>query len=509
MRSMNVRRFVACTVGVACSQLVSCGIVGVDHKRPHFPTPDAWSVSLKQDMGKKRSSIETWWKHFNDPVLNDLVARTRRHNPDLKIASQRVAEARALRKIADTQLKPTVVGAGDIARNRTSDTLISGASPKNPFTLYDGGFDASWEIDVVGGLRRNIEASDAAAQGAVESYRDVMVALIAETVSSYLDYRTIQERIRVAQRNIKAQEETLKLTSDRLEAGLTSKIDVAQARTNLESSRALIPQLKGQLARAKNRLAALNGGYSKDAARLLARGGSVPLPRRSAYIGMPAELIRSRPDIRKAERDLAAQTAKIGVAEAELYPKFSLFGTFSLQTISRNEILDSDSRVYSFGPSFKWQVFNAGRIRQTVKVEEIRTEQALLNYEKTVLKGVEEVENSMAGVAHERDRYSSLQRAVGAAKETVELVKGNYKEGLVDFQRVLDTERTLFSSEDSLVSSKGLIAKNYVALYKSLGGGSRVQVGEISAPRIQAEGSLRERQKQREAEAAGVARKKK
>ena len=347
--------------------------------------------------------------------------------------------------------------------------------PVNPG--YPGaGFDAGWEIDVFGGIRRNIEAADATIEASVESYRDVLITLYAETALNYIEYRTLQERIKLANANISAQEQTVKLTDTRLDLGLVPKIDVTQATTNLETTRSIVPQLQAQLAFAKNRIATLTGGYPASVEKLLSRYRPIPVPRRGYSAGLPADLLRSRPDVRQAERELAAQTARIGVAEADLYPRFSLFGNLSLQSVNSSDFFDSASRAYSFGPSFSWQIFSAGRIRSFIKAEESRTEQALANYESTVLVAVEEVETSMVAVAQSWNRREILGRAVEAAQESVELVKSNYEDGLVDFQRVLDSERTKFSTEDDEAISRGQVARDYVTLYKALGGGSEVEV---------------------------------
>ncbi len=465
--------------------LQGCVFVGVNYHSPEVGTPDAWAASVSNHIGKGSDDLQTWWKGFKDPTLNKLIDRTRDANLTLRVAAQNIAEARALRGIARSQLFPTVVADGELLRNRASESLLAPV-PENPSTLYSAGFDAGWEIDIFGGIRRGIEAADAGVEASMETYRDLLVILYAETALNYIEYRTLENRIAIAKQNISAQEETVRLTEERLEGELVPKIDVTQARTNLQVSRALLPILRTQLAFAKNRIAALTGGYPESVEKLLARNRPIPVPRKGYSAGLPADLIRSRPDVRAAERRLAAQTALIGVAEADLYPRFSLLGDFQLQTIDSSTFFDPASRAYSFGPSFRWQIFSGGRIRASIDAQEARTEQALAEYERSVLAAVEEVETSMAAIANGWDLVATLDLGVESAVETTSLVKGNYKEGLIDFQRVLDAERVRFNTEDAASVARGQIAKSYVALYKSLGGGSEVKVIPVAEPKTQA-----------------------
>lgn len=453
-----------------------CVTVGVDYHDPEIPVPDAWTEALTRDLKGSKSSLENWWRGFHDPVLNELIERTRAANPDLEIARERIVEARAQRGIALSQGLPQANASGNYARNRASESLFAPAPAENPSNFYAAGFDAGWEIDVFGGIRRSVESAEASIGSAEENYRDALVSLLAEAALNYVEYRTLEERISVASANIKSQAESADLTQNRLDNGLVPKIDVTQAQTNLEISRSLLPALQSQLVFAKNRLATLTGGYPKSIESLLAKSGSIPLPPSGYSAGLPADLLRSRPDVRRAERDLAAQTAAIGIAEADFYPRFTLFGDFSLQSVKSSNFFDGRSGVYSFGPAFQWQIFSAGRIRNSVLAEESRTRQALNRYESTVLGAVEEVENGMAAIANERDRLTFLKNAVASANETVSLIKDNYENGLVNFQNVLDAERTKFNVEDDKVASEGQIAKNYIILFKALGGGTEMEL---------------------------------
>ncbi len=459
----------------------ACVWVGHDYKTPVIRTPDAWTVDLIADGNNGFTDLKQWWRALNDPVLNRLIDRTRNSNPNLRGAAARITEARALRGVARSHLFPSANASGDYVRNRASESLLAPV-PQNPSDLYTAGFDAGWEIDVFGGLRRQVESAEASVDASVEAYRDLLVTLLAETALNYVEYRTLEERIRFAQANIEAQAGSVDLTQSRLDAGLVPRIDVTQATTNLETSRSLIPALRSQLALTRNRLASLTGDYPASLDPLLAQGQPIPRPASNYAASLPADLIRARPDVRQAERELAAQTARIGVAEADLYPRFSLVGNFALQSVDSSDFFDASSRVYSFGPTFQWQIFSAGRIRNNIRVEEARTEQALANYENAILLAVEEVESSMAAIANERDRLATLNRAVTSAAETVSLVKDNYTRGLIDFQRVLDAERTKFTTEDEAAVSRGQMARNYITLYKALGGGSEVEVTPLEEP---------------------------
>lgn len=474
-------RLLAQSTGTALL-LSSCMVVGVNYQKPDVEMPDAWTQSVLRDM-RGSGGLEQWWKGFNDPVLNDLIDRTRKSNPTLAIALERVTEARALRGVAASQLFPQAAAGGSYSRNRVGESLLGPAPPDNPSDLYNLGFDAGWEIDVFGGVRRSIERADAGVEAAGEAYRDTLVTLFSELALNYIEYRTLQQRIYVAEENIEAQRASLELARSRFDNGLVPRIDVTQAETNLAISEAVLPLLRTQLTLARNRVATLSGGFPASVERLLAANSPIPVPRQGYAAGLPADLLRARADVRRAERQLAAQVAAIGVAEADLYPRFGLFGDFNLRAVDSGDLLDAGSRNYSFGPAFQWQIFSAGRIRNSIRAEESRANQALSAYEATILGAVEEVESSMSAVANQQDRFALLQVAVASSAETVELVKDNYENGLVNFQNVLDAERTKFNVDDDLVVSQGQIARGYVVLYKALGGGTSTElIAPASAP---------------------------
>jgi len=475
--------FLSCSVAGALSVFFcGCETVGFDYQTPTTKVPDRWTMSIEPHLDNSGACLTEWWKGFQDPVLNELIDRARANSPDIEIAIQRIVEARAQRGVAVSLMFPALESDAGYARTKQSGQ-IGFPGPVAPIDLYTTGLSAGWEIDVFGGLRRRVEAETATLEATVENYRDVLVTLFADVALNYVDYCTLDEQLFVANENIKIQRNSLKLAQSRLDAGLVSKIDVTQAKTSLETTRARIPQLEGQRAAAKNRIASLTGGFPSSVTGLLSRAGSIPQPQRDYAVECPADLLRSRPDIRRAERDLAAAVARIGVTEADLYPKFALAGNLQLQSNNISNLPDAAAAAYSFGPSVRWNLFSSGQIKNSIRAEEARTMQVYGSYEKTVLLAVEEVETSMARIAAERQRLSILRSAVASASESVDLVGENYKEGLVDFQRVIDTERVKFENDEAAVVSKGLVANNYIALYRALGGG--VELEEVTLPAIE------------------------
>lgn len=448
-------------------------IVGNDYTAPKLILPDTWNQSLSKDLHSHSSSLNGWWHQFNDPRLSQLIELSTQANPDAKIAVERVIEAQEGRRIARSGLGPSAAANAEVLRSSPSrNTDPMSAVGGQTFDHWDVGGTTSWEIDFFGGVRRTIESSDATAEAIEEAYRDTLVTLYAEVAYSYIEVRTLEKRLRHAYANIKNQRDSVSLTKERFDAGLVPELDVSQAETNLATSRALIPQLKAQRAQSLNRLATLLGKYAEEGEALVKKSKGIPVPSSKTGIGLPTKLLRSRPDIRRAERELAAQTARIGVAEADLYPRFALAGNFSFQSATTRNLLDGSSAAYHFGPALRWNIFSSGRIRAQVRAEESRTRQALYAYEQSVLRGIEDVENSLSSAFYERDRLSALNDAVRSSKKTVNLVKTNYRSGLINFQNVLDAERTIFNNQDSAAVSKGLLASAYVSLFKALGGGT-------------------------------------
>ncbi|UCE87679.1 MAG: efflux transporter outer membrane subunit, partial [Deltaproteobacteria bacterium] len=326
-------------------------------------------------------------------------------------------------------------------------------------------------VDLFGRIRRSVESARASYEASIEDYRDVLVVLYAEVALQYVEIRTLQERIRLAEKNVELQGETLQLTRDRNAAGLVGDLDVRQAELNLATTEAFIPVLRTSLAEAIHRVGVLLGELPSTLYAEFADPARIPAPPEEIMIGLPTNLLRQRPDIRSAERALAAQTAKIGVATADLYPRLALLGTFEFQALRGHDLIKGSSGAYAYGPSIQWNIFDGGRIRNRIRAEDARTEGALALYENTVLRAFEEVENAIVSYVQESDRRDALARSVVAAREAVELVDTLYRTGLTDFQNVLDTQRSLFAQEDELARSEGFVTQGLIRIYKALGGG--------------------------------------
>ena len=450
--------------------LSGCTAVGPNYTKVEPDAPIKWHTELAGGLTTEELQPETlarWWATLNDPELESLMERAVKGNLDIKSAHARIREARALRGISRASLFPTLDAGGSAARYRSSEN--SGTEKESK--LYYAGFDAGWELDVFGGLRRSVEAAQADLEATREDLHDVMVSLLAEVALNYVEVRTCQARLAVTETNITSQEETYELNRSRYQAGIIDNLAVQQSLYNLENTRSKIPTLQTGLAAAKNRLAVLLGKKPGEVHQELAEKKPIPMLPVTVAVGVPAETLRNRPDIRLAERNLAAQTARIGMATADLYPKFRLMGTIGLESISTGDFLESASRTWGIGPGISWNIFHGSAIRQNIKVQTARQEQALIQYESTVLKALEEVENVLVAYAKEQRRRESLARATNAAKRAVLLARDQYQAGLVDFNNVLIAQRSLLSFQNELAQSEGAVISNLVRLYKALGGG--------------------------------------
>ncbi len=454
--------------------LQGCSVfkVGPDYESPETAMPDQWHQRATAGLVDGEADIQNWWEVFNDPILTDLIEQATVGNKDLEVAFSRVQEARANRGFATGEFYPQVDGAGAAERTRQSEGIVRnpGAPQKRVDNFYSLGLDASWEIDVFGRIGRSVESADAGLQASIEDYRDVLVSLYSEVALSYIDVRAFQARIQFSKDNIATQAGTVTLTQDRLAAEIAPELDVRQAELNLARTEAELPRLEQAKVQAINRLGVLLGQPPAMLHPILEVDGPIPRPPQRIAAGLPSELLRQRPDIRAAERQLAAQTAQIGVATADLYPRFSLSGTFAFETAG-SAIFGDGNHAWSFGPAFRWNIFNGGRVRNNILAQDARANQLLSDYENTVLEALEDVENSLVAFEQERIRRDALERSVIAAEESVRLVKELYIAGLTDFQNVLDMERSLAEQQDDLAESAGLVSQNLVALYRSLGGG--------------------------------------
>ncbi|HHE75066.1 MAG TPA: efflux transporter outer membrane subunit [Desulfobacteraceae bacterium] len=450
--------------------MAGCSAVGPDYTRVKPDAPDEWHAELQGGLTTDLPKPETlayWWRALNDTKLSSLEERAVKGNLDLKKSLSRIREARALRGISKANLFPTLDASASSTNYRSSQ---SGWSTKED-KLYSAGFDAGWELDIFGGVRRSVEAAQADLEATQEDLYDVLVSLLAEVALNYVEVRTYQARLFVAYANIKTQQETYELNRSRYEAGIIDELPVQESLRILESSRSQIPSLKTGLEAAKNRLAVLLGESPGALHRELDERRPIPVLPVTVAVGVPAETLRHRPDIRRAERNLAAQTARIGVATADLYPKFRLIGNIGLKSISTGNLFTAASRTWSISPGVSWNIFHGGSIRQNIKVQSARQEQALIQYESAVLNAQEEVENVLVAYAKEQIRRESLAKAATAAQRAAIVAQNQYQAGLVDFNNVLDAQRALLILQDQLDQSNGAVTTNLVRLYKALGGG--------------------------------------
>jgi len=444
--------------------------VGPKYVPPEISAPSAWHVVQRAGVTTEAldpQTLASWWTALDDPTLTSLIERAARGNLDLKKAQARVREARARRGKSQTDLFPTVDGKGAATSSRASRDTGRGESQ----SLYSVGFDAGWELDVFGGVRRSVEAAEADLQARSEELRSTLVSLLAEVALNYVDVRSYQGRLAVAEGNLAAQTESYELTAMRVEAGLTTPLDAEQARYNLESTRSQIPSLRSGLEAAKNRLAVLLGEPPGAVHAELEAPRPIPLAPPEVAVGVPADVLRRRPDVRQAERTLAAETARVGVATAELYPRFTLLGSIGLDALSLGNLFSASSRIYSLGPSVSWRLFDAGAVRKSIEVQSAVQEQALIAYEAAVLAALEEVEKALVAFAEEQNRRQSLREAVQAAERAVALAQAQYGAGMVDFRSMLEAERSQLSYQDQLVQSESAVTSNLIRLYKALGGG--------------------------------------
>lgn len=458
--------------------LVSQGCsVGPDYEAPVTPMPDAWRTAVEAELSQEAPSIESWWDVFGDSSLTELIRRAEFQSLDLRAAVARVQEARAIRGIATGNRLPDVFLGGAFTRTKLSENGPQGVAATDPSVLSDPintwstSFDASWEIDVWGRLGRQVEAATAELEASIEDYRDVLVTLYADVAVNYVDARSLQTRIAFAESNAAAQRESLQLTRDRFDAGLTSALDVAQAESNLANTEAQIPALRSVLAAVRNRLSVLLGEPPGAVDALLADSTGIPVAPSDVLTGVPVDLLRRRPDVRRAERLLAAQTAQIGVATADLYPRFSLSAFLGLESIDLANLAKGPSLTWGIVPGFSWNIFSGGKVQNNIRVEEARAEQALVAYEQSVLFAMEDVEGAATAFVEERTRLARLQEAVDASQRSVDLVRTQYLAGLTNFQNLLDTQRSLFQQQDQLASSQGQVVLSLIALNKALGGG--------------------------------------
>jgi NodT family efflux transporter outer membrane factor (OMF) lipoprotein len=466
----SIRYAVWQTVVFALFIMTGCAGVGPRYSRPNTFVSPAWHKTLAgglvaADMDPR--TLSTWWTCMNDTVLSNLMERASKNNLNFKQARARVREARARCGLSKAGLFPALTAQGSVSGGQTGDQGASVVAN----AIYGANFDAAWELDLFGGTRRAVEAASADFQASREELRDVLVSLLAEVASDYIQIRLYQTRLSVAEANLASQNETSQFVVWRNKAGLSDAMAVEQVRFNLENTRAQIPGLKTGLEEAMNRIAVLIGEHPGALHTELEDRKPLPAPSLKIAVGVPADVLRRRPDIRKAERQLAAQTARIGAAQADLYPKFNLIGSIGLEALSLSKLFSSSTQTSNGSALVNWPIFKAGAVRKNIEIQSALQEQCLIAYEAAVLGALEEVENALTAFANEQERKESLWNAAQSAQKASRLARQEYQAGLIDFNTVLETQRSLLSFQDQLAQSEGAVMTNLVHLYKVFGGG--------------------------------------
>ena len=451
--------------------LTSCMMVGPDFQRPEAKVSSQWLESAPTSPAAPAAiqDLAQWWTAFNDPQLTSLVTRAMQSNLDLRLVESRILQARAALGIAGADLGPTVDTAASVSRSR--NPASSSRSEATTGNLYQVGFDAGWEIDLFGGLRRGIEAADADLEAAIESRRDLLVSLSAEVASNYLNLRSLQQRLAIARQNLKAQEHTTKLTRQRFDAGFASRLDVVRAEALAATTAGQIPLLEAQIRQTIYSLSLLLGGEPSTLLTELTPDAVLPAALATVPLGLPSDLLLRRPDIRRAEAKVHAATARIGVAKADLFPKFTISGALGLQNSTLSSTLNRASTAWSIGPALNWPLFDMGRTRANLELKKAVQEEELLTYQQTVLTALREVENALIASTKEEEHRQAIAQAVAANRSAVTLAAALYSAGQNDFLAVLDAQRSLYAAEDTLAQSSRTVSTNLVALFKALGGG--------------------------------------
>ena len=466
------------SAALALVTLAGC-TVGPDHVPPKVDTPQTFDALSQVPQGTDTTPIvgeprhlADWWKLFKDPVLESLADRALAANLDLKIAQARVREARAALGVTEADLYPTVNAEGGVQMEQfSSHTGVTQPGYTDTHNLIHAGFDASWELDFFGRVRRQVEAADAGLGATIDALADTQVTLLGDVASTYAQLRAAQQRLELAISAVKSRQDTLELVESRFKAGVVGELDVAQARAELASRASAIPDVEAQARRLIYSLSLLLGQPPATLVSELSPEGVIPVAPGEIPVGLPSDLLRRRPDVRQAERQLAAATALVGVATADLFPRFTLNGTFELQARNVKDLGDLNSRAWSVGPSFSWPLFDAGRVRQQINVQTARQEQAADIYTRTVLGAFGDVESSMVSLVKEQTRRAALRTAVDADTRAVDLAMSLYTSKIADFTTVLDNQRRLYDAQDALIQSELSVTNDLISLFKSLGGG--------------------------------------
>jgi NodT family efflux transporter outer membrane factor (OMF) lipoprotein len=469
----DVRRTETRTIALLAVVVASgCMMVGPDYQRPQAPLASDWIRRNGEGIGPSSEPIGPWWESFGDPILTNLIVEAYRQNPSLQAAGVRVLEAHARRGIAIGTLFPQVQNAvAAYSRNVASENLVT-VLPERSFNDFLAGVDVGWELDFWGKFRRGIESADAQLLAAVANYDDVLVSLLAEVAVNYIGIRTAQEESDVARRNADLQRSSFDIAARRAKEGAVTDVDPAQAATLLHATEAQIPVFESQIDEQASTLSALLGVPPRRVGELVGDAPvQIPRPPAGVAVGIPADLLRRRPDVRRSERLLAAQSAEIGIAKADLFPHFSLVGSINLEAKDAEKFFEGRSFEAFGGPTFSWAILNYGRITNNVRVQDAEYQALVNDYTNSVLRAQADVVSALAAHRGALLRTASLRESVVAAEKVVDLVGRQYTEGAVDFTTVLLAQQLLVQQQDLLVASRGQEALTMVTLYKSLGGG--------------------------------------
>ncbi|OGP71653.1 MAG: transporter [Deltaproteobacteria bacterium RBG_13_60_28] len=480
---------------VFCLVTPACIKVGPDFTKPQATIAKDWLDAGDRRVKTESPEYRNWWKAFGDPTLDRLIETAYRENLNLRIAGVRVLEARAQLGVAIGEWFPQTQQAfGSLEKIRGSDHSPEAAVGRNlKYFQSEMGFRATWELDFWGKFRRAIESADASLLANIADYDNTLVSLTGDVAGSYISIRTLEKRLEIARQNVETQRESLKIATVKFQGGTTTQRDVEQAKTLLFNTEASIPSLEIQLRQAQNALCVLLGMPPSRLADLLETPGVIPAPPPQVAVGIPADLLRRRPDIRSAEAQAAAQCAQIGVAKAELFPAFSLSGTFSFLAsdvgrFALGDMFQWRSRNASGGPGFQWNILNYGRLTNQVRVQDARFQELVITYQNAVLKAQQEVEDALVAFLRSQLRAKLLAESTDAARRSLGLAVLQYREGVTDFTTVLTAQQALLNEQDSLASTLGDISRNLVGVYRALGGGWQLREGQDFVPQeVQAE----------------------
>jgi NodT family efflux transporter outer membrane factor (OMF) lipoprotein len=465
--------------------------VGPNYCKPPAPVAKEWIDANDRRVRSESDDLSKWWVVFNDPVLNFLICDAYRQNLSLRVAGMRVLEARAQLAIDTGNLLPqTQTSTGDFKWNglsrETANNFLQFSSPpgglegvtipafKRWYGQWDLGFNLAWELDFWGRFRRAIEADSASLDASVENYDDVLVTLLGQVATAYANMRITEQRIKYAQENVKLQRETLEIVEARFKRGTVTKLDVAQARSTLEQTAATIPELVISLRQFNNQLCILLG-IPPEELRAGLGPGPIPTAPVEVTVGIPADLLRRRPDVRKAERQAASQSAQIGVADAEFYPHIAITGTWEYSAEFFKDLWKPTALNGSIGPTFTWNILNYGRILNNVRLQEARFQELIATYQNTVLNAAQDVENGLVTFLQAQRRTKFQAASVKDAQEAVDIALAQYKAGTIDFTRVTQLEQALVTQQDTLAQAQGEIVTGLIQVYKALGGGWQIR----------------------------------